>query len=61
MSVQRREELFADVFLPMVEDGSVKTQAFALLIKRLQESLSRMEQFEVEMAAQTAFDGEGLG
>lgn len=42
-----------------LESGST-SPAFSLLVKRLQESLSRMEQFDVEMAAQTAYDGECL-
>jgi len=39
---------------PETKDAS---PAFSILVKRLQESLSRMEEFEVVVAAQNANDG----
>lgn len=39
--------------MPQLTGGSA-TPAFAALVKRLQESLSRLEEFEVVVAAQNA-------
>lgn len=52
----RRQELLAQAFIPQLENHS-PNPAFGLLVKRLQESLSRMEEFEVTLAAQSASDG----
>lgn len=57
VSVSRRQELLATAFMKEAQDGSASL-AFSLLVKRLQESLSRMEEFEVELAAQTPNEGE---
>jgi len=43
--------------MPRLNSGT-STPAFGLLVKRLQESLSRMEEFEVQLAAQNSTDGE---
>lgn len=43
--------------MPRLDSGK-SVPAFGLLVKRLQESLSRMEEFEVQLAAQNASDGE---
>lgn len=57
MSVIRRQELLAASFMPKLQ-LTAPTAAFSLLVKRLQESLSRMEDFEVELAAQNPSEGE---
>ncbi|KPV74163.1 uncharacterized protein RHOBADRAFT_54018 [Rhodotorula graminis WP1] len=49
----KRQELIARAFMPQLAGGSA-TPAFAALVKRLQESLSRLEEFEVVVAAQNA-------
>ncbi|KAK4049890.1 Ubiquitin fusion degradation protein 4 [Microbotryomycetes sp. JL221] len=49
VSCQRRQELLADALFSCPQLGGSKSAA-ALLVKRLQESLSRMEQFEVQLA-----------
>ncbi|GAA5940144.1 hypothetical protein JCM10213_008342 [Rhodosporidiobolus nylandii] len=51
----KRQELLAHAFMPQLRGGSA-TPAFAILVKRLQESLSRLEEFEVVVAAQNAGD-----
>ncbi|SGZ20511.1 BQ5605_C021g09283 [Microbotryum silenes-dioicae] len=51
---RRRHDLFVDAFVR----SDVETPAFALLVKRLQETLSRMEEFEVLLASSNATDGE---
>ncbi|SCV74863.1 BQ2448_7892 [Microbotryum intermedium] len=51
---RRRHELFINAFVR----SDVETPAFALLVKRLQESLSRMEEFEVLLASSNATDAE---
>lgn len=56
VSVIRRQELLAASFMPKLESAA-PTAAFSLLVKRLQESLSRMEDFEVELAAQNPSEG----
>ncbi|CEQ41607.1 SPOSA6832_03348, partial [Sporobolomyces salmonicolor] len=53
LSPQRRQEVLANAFMPQL-DGKAASPAFATLVKRLQESLSRMEEFEVIVAAQNA-------
>ena len=45
--------------MPQLESKDA-SPAFSILVKRLQESLSRMEEFEVVVAAQNANDGESL-
>jgi len=52
----KRQELIAKAFMPQLAGGS-STPAFAALVKRLQESLSRLEEFEVVVAAQNANEG----
>lgn len=59
MTVTRRQELLATAFMKESKDGSASL-AFSLLVKRLQESLSRMEEFEVELAAQTPNEGKHI-
>ncbi|KAI5475050.1 E3 ubiquitin-protein ligase TRIP12, partial [Pseudohyphozyma bogoriensis] len=54
-SVSQRQELLAKAFMPQL-DGAATTPAFAVLVKRLQESLSRMEEFEVTLAASSSSD-----
>ncbi|KAK4050250.1 Ubiquitin fusion degradation protein 4 [Microbotryomycetes sp. JL201] len=49
LSSQRRQELLSEAFFSQTASGSAGT-ASALLVKRLQDSLSRREQFEVQMA-----------
>ncbi|GAA5841950.1 hypothetical protein JCM9279_003167 [Rhodotorula babjevae] len=49
----KRQEHIAKAFMPQLAGGS-STPAFAALVKRLQESLSRLEEFEVIVAAQNA-------
>ncbi|GAA6053157.1 hypothetical protein JCM3770_002881 [Rhodotorula araucariae] len=51
----KRQELIAHAFMPQLAGGNATT-AFAALVKRLQESLSRLEEFEVVVAAQNAND-----
>ncbi|BGP41601.1 Ubiquitin fusion degradation protein 4 [Rhodotorula kratochvilovae] len=51
----KRQELIAHAFMPQLTGGSA-TPAFAALVKRLQESLSRLEEFEVVVAAQNPND-----
>ncbi|GAA5832992.1 hypothetical protein JCM11251_006474 [Rhodosporidiobolus azoricus] len=53
----KRQELIAKAFMPQL-DGGNSTPAFAALVKRLQESLSRIEQFEVVVAAQNQNDAD---
>ncbi|GAA5900666.1 hypothetical protein JCM8208_000560 [Rhodotorula glutinis] len=53
LTPSKREELIARAFMPQLAGGSA-TPAFAALVKRLQESLSRLEEFEVVVAAQNA-------
>ncbi|GAA5888057.1 hypothetical protein JCM5296_005418 [Sporobolomyces johnsonii] len=57
LSPQRRQEVLANAFMPQLE-GKAASPAFATLVKRLQESLSRMEEFEVVVAAQSANDAD---
>lgn len=54
-SIVERQELLAKAFMPQL-DGAASTPAFSLLVKRLQDSLSRMEEFEVSLAAQSSSD-----
>jgi E3 ubiquitin-protein ligase TRIP12 len=56
VSVVERQELLAKAFLPQLEMGT-PTVAFSILVKRLQESLSRMEEFEVVLASQNGNEG----
>lgn len=56
MSAMRRQELLAKAFMPQLEHGA-PTVAFSILVKRLQESLSRMEEFEVVLAAANSSEG----
>lgn len=42
--------------MPQLEHGA-PTVAFSILVKRLQESLSRMEEFEVVLAAANSSEG----
>lgn len=51
----QRQELLAMALMPQLEHGN-PTPAFAVLVKRLQDSLSRMEQFEVTLAAPSSSD-----
>ncbi|BGP09567.1 Ubiquitin fusion degradation protein 4 [Rhodotorula toruloides] len=53
----KRQELIAKTFMPQLE-GRPSTPAFAVLVKRLQESLSRIEEFEVVVAAQSGSDND---
>lgn len=53
VSTRQRQELLAKAFMPQLEGGNA-TPAFVTFVKRLQESLSRMEEFEVVVAAQGA-------
>lgn len=55
VSPTKRQELIAKTFMPQLE-GRPSTPAFAVLVKRLQESLSRIEEFEVVVAAQSGSD-----
>ncbi|GAA5852212.1 hypothetical protein JCM8547_006700 [Rhodosporidiobolus lusitaniae] len=57
LSSSKRQELLAHSFMPQLSDGP-STPAFATLVKRLQESLSRMEEFEVVVAAQNQNDAD---
>lgn len=52
----RCQEILADAFMSQV--GGTSTPAFAVLVKRLQESLSRLEGFEVALAGQNSSEGE---
>lgn len=54
--VARRQELVAQALMPQLLNKA-PTGAFAILVKRLQESLSRMEEFEVMLAATAANEG----
>ncbi|GAA6035633.1 hypothetical protein JCM8097_004938 [Rhodosporidiobolus ruineniae] len=57
LSPQKRQEILAQAFMPQLQPGGGEaTPAFAVLVKRLQESLSRMEEFEVTVAAQNQND-----
>ncbi|GAA5933715.1 putative ubiquitin-protein ligase UFD4 [Sporobolomyces koalae] len=53
LSPARRQEVLAKSFMPQLESKPA-SPAFGLLVKRLQESLSRMEEFQVVVAAQNA-------
>ncbi|GAA5905899.1 putative ubiquitin-protein ligase UFD4 [Sporobolomyces salmoneus] len=53
----RRQAILAKSFMPQLESGS-PSPSFAILVKRLQESLSRMEEFEVVIAAQNLNDAD---
>jgi E3 ubiquitin-protein ligase TRIP12 len=58
VSVQKRREIFFDAFVARKVRGTLVSQApFSTLVKRLQESLTRMESFEVVSVAQ-GVDGE---
>ncbi|BGP25982.1 E3 ubiquitin-protein ligase TRIP12 [Rhodotorula toruloides] len=57
LSPTKRQELIAMTFMPQLE-GRPSTPAFAVLVKRLQESLSRIEEFEVVVAAQSGSDND---
>ncbi|GAA5894262.1 hypothetical protein JCM6882_007615 [Rhodosporidiobolus microsporus] len=57
LSPRKRQELVAQAFMPQLVGGST-TPAFAALVKRLQESLSRLEEFEVVVAAQNQNDAD---
>lgn len=57
VSVTRCQELLAKAFMPQLVGGEASS-AFATLVKRLQESLSRMEEFEVILAGQNASERE---
>ncbi|GAA6003606.1 hypothetical protein JCM10207_003505 [Rhodosporidiobolus poonsookiae] len=53
----KRQEILAKAFMPQLAGGT-PSPAFATLVKRLQESLSRMEEFEVVVAAQNQNDAD---
>ncbi|KWU42404.1 hypothetical protein RHOSPDRAFT_21293 [Rhodotorula sp. JG-1b] len=55
LSPQKRQELLAEAFMPQLNGGNA-TPAFVTFVKRLQESLSRMEEFEVVVASQGTHD-----
>ncbi|BGP01543.1 Ubiquitin fusion degradation protein 4 [Rhodotorula toruloides] len=57
LSPTKRQELIAKTFMPQLE-GRASSPAFAVLVKRLQESLSRIEEFEVVVAAQSGSDND---
>lgn len=58
VSVDRRKELFFEAFNALKHKASLAGQVpFAVLVKKLQESLTRLESFEVVTVAQSA-DGE---
>jgi E3 ubiquitin-protein ligase TRIP12 len=60
VSVQKRREMFFDAFVTRKVRGILVSQApFSTLVKRLQESLTRMESFEVVSVAQ-GVDGEPM-
>lgn len=55
MSVFRRRELFFDAFTARKIKGSQNGQTpLSVFVKKLQESLTRMESFEVVTVAQSA-------
>lgn len=54
-AIFERRKALADVFVPMSQ-GSDPPQALSLLIKCLQDSLSRLEDFEVKTALQGSSD-----
>ena len=56
VSSSRRQEILAEAFMPQFDSQS-PSPSFAILVKRLQESLSRMEDFEVVIAAQNPNEG----
>ncbi|GAA5981258.1 hypothetical protein JCM11641_005626 [Rhodosporidiobolus odoratus] len=55
LSPQKRQDLIAKAFMPRIT-GDDASPAFSVLVKRLQEALSRLEQFEVVVAAQNQND-----
>lgn len=59
VSPQKRQEILAAAFMPQLleSENGTSTPAFAMLVKRLQETLSRTEEFEVVVAAQNQNDG----
>ncbi|KAL8280298.1 hypothetical protein RQP46_007215 [Phenoliferia psychrophenolica] len=57
LPTSQRQELLAKALMPQLEHHS-PTPAFAVLVKRLQDSLSRMEQFEVTLAAASPSDSD---
>ncbi|BGP33548.1 Ubiquitin fusion degradation protein 4 [Rhodotorula toruloides] len=57
LSPTKRQELIAKTFMPQLE-GRASSPAFAVLVKRLQESLSRIEEFEVVVAAESGSDND---
>ncbi|KAK4698568.1 E3 ubiquitin-protein ligase TRIP12, partial [Phenoliferia sp. Uapishka_3] len=59
LPTSQRQELLAKALMPQLDHGD-STPAFAVLVKRLQDSLSRMEQFEVTLAAPSSSDCEDL-
>ena len=59
LSTSKRQELLAKALMPQLDNAS-PTPAFAVLVKRLQDSLSRMEQFEVTLAAASPSDCESF-
>ena len=57
VSLNRRQELFFTAFTSRKTKGGAGQTPFAVFVKKLQESLTRMESFEVVSVAQSA-DGE---
>ena len=57
MSLSRRQELFFNAFTSRKSKGTGGQTPFAVFVKKLQESLTRMESFEVISVAQSA-DGQ---
>ncbi|KAI0794507.1 hypothetical protein C8Q74DRAFT_1365946 [Fomes fomentarius] len=56
VSLARRQELFFNAFTARRSKGSGGQTPFAVFVKKLQESLTRMESFEVISVAQSADD-----
>ncbi|KAI0738636.1 hypothetical protein C8Q80DRAFT_1206571 [Daedaleopsis nitida] len=56
VSFARRQELFFTAFTAKRTKGSGRQTPFAVFVKKLQESLTRMESFEVVSVAQSADD-----
>ena len=54
MSVEKRRELFFEAFTSRKVKGANGQTPLAIFVKKLQESLTRMESFEVVTVAQSA-------
>jgi hypothetical protein len=53
VTIKRRQELFLDAFTSRrAKGGAISQTPFAIFVKKLQESLTRMESFDVVTVAQ---------